>query len=74
MRFIMEILQIAFSLHSACSPVNCHNCKDTCFDLLLAIKRVNYFQDITNLVELALFALSITSFPYIFKQGTVCCS
>jgi transient receptor potential cation channel subfamily A protein 1 len=57
LRLIFEGIQLAISLYQACSSLQCGT--QFCWDLLGAVKEINYFWSLMNWVEVPLFILSI---------------
>jgi hypothetical protein len=57
LRLGLEGIQLAVSLYQACSSLECG--EQLCWDLLGAIKEINYFWNLVNWVEVPLFILSI---------------
>ena len=71
LRLVLEGIQLAVSLYQACSSLQCG--KQFCWDLLGAVKEINYFWNLINWVEVPLFVLSIIfSSVVLSKEKTFC--
>ena len=71
LRLLLEASQLVNSLRLACSVLQCG--KQLCWDLLGAMKRVNYIWDLINWVEVPLFVLSIIFSSAVLSNYTTFC-
>ena len=71
LRLVLEFIQLVISLYQAYSSLQCG--KQFCWDLLGAVKEVNYIWDLFNWVEVPLLVLSIIFSIIVFsKKKTFC--